>query len=342
MSHYKHLTIEERENIYLFLGQGICLSEIARRIGRSRSTISREVRRNAVKWGKGEYGKIYYYGYRPSVAQKKYVKRRKNCHKRRILDDPYLMQIVKDKFLKHQWSPEQIAKRLELEFGYPVLSFRTIYRAIYNHLLEEPGRRFYPYSNGGVKLKLRHKGKKRHRKGEERRGKFRIENDLKDRPEEANQRTRLGDFEADTVLGTQRGACVLTLVDRKSRFLIGRKLAHKSAAAVSDGMSEALQGHTVHTVTPDRGPEFSKYKEVSAKLAQAKFYFPLPAHPWDRGTNENTNGLLREYLPKRKDITPVPEEYIQEKILELNLRPRKCLGWRTPYEVYYDTVLHLV
>ena len=131
-------------------------------------------------------------------------------------------------------------------------------------------------------------------------------------------------------------------MDRKSRFLIGRKLAHKSAAAVTDGMCEALQGHTVHTVTPDRGAEFSKYKEASARLAQATFYFPLPAHPWDRGTNENTNGLLREYLPKRKDITPVPEEYIQEKILELNLRPRKCLGWRTPYEVYYDTVLHLV
>lgn len=342
MSHYTHLTIEERENIYLFLGQGRSLSEIAKRLGRSRSTVSREVRRNAVKWSKGEYGKIYYYGYRPSNAQKKYVKRRKNCHKRRVLDDPYLLQIVKDKFLGHQWSPEQIAKRLELEFGYPVLSYRTIYRAIYNHLLEEPGRRFYPYSKGGVRLKLRHKGKKRRRKGEERRGKFEIQNDLTDRPGEADRRERLGDFEADTVLGAKRGACVLTLVDRKSRFLIGKKLADNSSKATVAGMCKALQGHTVHTITPDRGHEFSKYKEVSEQMEEAKFYFPLPAHPWDRGTNENTNGLLREYLPKHKDITPVPEEYIQEKILELNLRPRKCLCWRTPYEVYYDTVLHLV
>lgn len=107
-------------------------------------------------------------------------------------------------------------------------------------------------------------------------------------------------------------------------------------------MIECLKGQPLHSITPDRGKEFAKHVAVTEALNQVPFYFPLPSHPWDRGTNENTNGLLREYVPKGFDFSNVSEEYIQQRIDELNKRPRKCLDFKTPYEVYYDTVLHLV
>ena len=102
-----------------------------------------------------------------------------------------------------------------------------------------------------------------------------------------------------------------------------------------------LKGQPCSSVTPDRGKEFAKHNEISTALDNVKFYFPLPCHPWDRGTNENTNVLLREYFPKKTDLDKVSEEYIQSKVDEMNKRPRKCLGFKTPYEVYYSTTLHL-
>ena len=106
-------------------------------------------------------------------------------------------------------------------------------------------------------------------------------------------------------------------------------------------MGESLWGQPHLSVTPDRGKEFSKHVQLSEELDHVPFYFPAPHQPWKRGTNENTNGLLREYFQKGKDITNIPEEYIQRKFHELNLRPRKCLGYKTPYEVYFSKVLHL-
>ena len=145
----------------------------------------------------------------------------------------------------------------------------------------------------------------------------------------------------DTVVGKQGKACLVTLVDRKSRYLLGGKAMSKTAAAVNKVMCEALSGQPHLSVTPDRGKEFSKHALLKKELKRVTFYFPAPHHPWERGTNENTNGLLREFFPKGKDITDTPEDYIQRKYHELNLRPRKCLGYKTPYEVYFSKVLHL-
>ena len=145
----------------------------------------------------------------------------------------------------------------------------------------------------------------------------------------------------DTVVGKQGKACLVTLVDRKSRYLLGGKAMSKTAAAVNKVMCEALSGQPHLSVTPDRGKEFSKHAPLKKELKRVTFYFPAPHHPWERGTNENTNGLLREFFPKGKDITDTPEDYIQRKYHELNLRPRKCLGYKTPYEVYFSKVLHL-
>jgi len=137
------------------------------------------------------------------------------------------------------------------------------------------------------------------------------------------------------------GVSLVTLVDRKTRFLIGGKPSAKRAADVNEVMLIALEGHPVKSITPDRGKEFAKHAEVTEALEGVKFYFPPPHHPWERGSNENTNGLLREYFPKGQDITDIPDAYIQEMFDKLNRRPRKCLGYRTPYEVYYSKTLHL-
>ena len=143
------------------------------------------------------------------------------------------------------------------------------------------------------------------------------------------------------MVGKQGKACLVTLVDRKSRYLLGGKAMSKTAAAVNKVMCEALSGQPHLSVTPDRGKEFSKHAQLKKELKRVTFYFPAPHHPWERGSNENTNGLLQEFFPKGKDITDTPEDYIQRKYHELNLRPRKCLGYKTPYEVYFSKVLHL-
>ena len=142
--------------------------------------------------------------------------------------------------------------------------------------------------------------------------------------------------------GKTGGSCLVTLVDRKSRFLTGGKASFKKAADVNEVMISALADQPLESITPDRGKEFARHKEVSEALDQVKFYFPLPHHPWQRGSNENTNGLLREYFPKGETLDDKSDELIREIFDKINKRPRKCLGYRTPYEIYYSTELRLV
>lgn len=329
MSHYKHLTIVEREKLDHLRAEGKSIASIAESLGRSKSTISRELRRNA---SEGEYI--------PCKAQARYQKRREACRPAKRLADPALMAFVCDKLFNHQWSPEQIAGRLRRERGKCVVSCATIYRAIWCGMLDEAAREAGP-CEGKAKRKLRHRGKKRHRKGaEERRGKIRISNELENRPEDANARSRIGDWEADTVAGIQGGACIVTLNDRKSRYLIARVVPSKSAVPVAEAIIEALRGQPAYTITPDRGKEFALHSKVTEALG-VPFYFPKPHQPWQRGTNENSNGLLREYYPKGSSFYAVTNEELQVVVDRLNDRPRKCLGWKTPREVYFNTVLHL-
>ena len=190
----------------------------------------------------------------------------------------------------------------------------------------------------GVVRKLRHKGKTRHTKGhEECRRKIRISNELAARPYAANHRRWFG---GDTVAGKTRHTCLATLVDRKSRFVLGGKANKKNAREVSRVIICALRGLPVKTITTDRGIEFARHAEVTSTL-QVPFYFPPPHQSWQRGINENTNGLSREYLPKGQDLTDISQECIQEVFDELNMRPRKCLGYRTRYEVFYKKPLRL-
>lgn len=328
MCHYNHLTLVEREKIMYFRAQNYTISEIATLLQRNKSTISRELKRNSVNGF-----------YQPVSTQSKYDQPREACRPHKRLDDPELCQLVKDKFLEQQWSPEEIAGRLALEHHTNLVSYTTIYREIYAGRFDAPN---LSHGNRGVVRKLRHRGKTRRGKNHvEKRGKIRISHDISERPAGAQNRSRRGHWEGDTVAGKTGRACLVTLVDRKTRFLVGGKADAKRAAEVNKVMIESLQGHPIKSITPDRGKEFAKHEEVTTTLDGVKFYFPQPHHPWERGTNENTNGLLREYFPKGSDITDIPDEYIQEMFDKLNRRPRKCLGYRTPYEVYYSETLHL-
>ena len=293
-------------------------------LGRNKSTISRELKRNA-----GEY--------LTSKAQANYHKRRKKSCRHKLLVKPELFALVKKLFLELHWSPEQIAARLKLE-NYPIqISSKTIYRAIYAGMFDTKRR---SKGNRGAIRHLRHRGKSRHSKNyEEKRGKIPIGNELSARPNAANERTRLGDFEADTILGQPGKACLLTLVDRKSRFLISRLLVKKNSALVVQAIIDALKDETVYSITPDRGKEFSKHAQITTATGFV-FYFPLPHQPWQRGTNENTNGLLREFFPKSFDFNKLNDADLQIVIDLLNQRPKKCLGYRTPWEIYFSSSLH--
>lgn len=327
MNHYNHLTPYEREIIMISYYKGKTITQIAKELNRNKSTISRELKRNIVN---NEYSAF--------EATNLYKKRRIACRPRKKLFDKEIFEIVKTLFLDHQWSPEQIQHRLKQEESSFSISYSTIYRGIYSRMFDEPG---LSHGNRGAIRKLRHRGKSRHTANYvERRGKIQVSNLIIDRPKEANERSRIGDWEADTVLGLTGKACLVTMVDRKSRYLLCERIPKKNSANVKNAMIKMFESNPVITITPDRGMEFSKHIEVT-KILNVEFYFPLPHHPWQRGTNENTNGLLREYFPKQKDITDLEDEFIKAKVDEINKRPRKCLGWKTPYEVYFNEVLQL-
>lgn len=247
-------------------------------------------------------------------------------------------------FLEYQWFPEQISARLAYENSPFRISYNTIYRAIYAGLFDTDAQR-QSHGNRGSIRKLRYRGKTRRRKGaEETRGKIVISNRIHERPGEAEQRKVIGHWEADTVIGKRNSACLVTITDRCSRYLLAKKIPQKRsdllASKMIDMFSNIPKKH-LKTVTPDRGKEFAKHQEVTSVLNDVQFYFPDPHAPWQRGTNENTNGLIREYLPKSFDMATCSDDDIALFVDKLNKRPRKCLNWKSPFEVFFNKVLHL-
>lgn len=333
MGRYRHLSIEEREEIMCLRREGEGVGQIAREIGRNKSTVSRELARNSRRRGApGEF-------YRASTAQRRYEARRLRCRRGRLLDDPELRSLVQRKILEDRWSPEQASGRLALERGRGVVSTSTIYRAINDRRLDTPE---LARTARGMRGRLRHRGKRRRRRGEaERRGKIRAAHELAERPAEADRRERVGDWEGDTVAGRGSGPCLVTLVDRRSGYLGGGRAAAHTKTAVAGVEVAALSGQPALTVTPDRGMEFADWPRVTRE-AGAEFYFCAAHHPWEKGTVENTNGLVREYFPKGTDFSGVTDGEVEEVYDAINRRPRKRLGWRAPWEVYHGEALHLL
>lgn len=330
MSHYQHLTTIEREKLGELRRGGLGIRQIAKELGRSPATISRELKRNTPY-------KRRYYG---CIAQKMYEKRRKKCGRKKLLANPELLELVRFLFMEQQFSPEEIDNRLKYEKNQFQISYTTIYRGIWGKVFDQ----FLPKDKKASR-KLRHRGKRRkNRNLQENRGKLQADYTIHERPKSADNRSQFGHFEADTVNGKKGTPCILTLNDRKSRFLVAAKVERNNPYLIRDKLIELmgdLPNHRCLSITPDRGQEFRYHREVSAALGGVKLYFCDPRSPWQRGTNENSNGLLREYVPKHYDMNLLTDQQLADAVDKLNRRPRKCLGWKTPWEVFFGKVLHL-
>mgnify|MGYP001278168451 CR=1 FL=1 len=308
---YHHLTAEQREKI-LLLKDKMSYADIGREVGCHKSTVSREFSRNG---GPYEYSGV--------CAQRRYEECRTRSHRLpKLLVFPEMRECIEE-CLKDYWSPEQIVHGEKLSISVP-----TIYRAIHKGILSR--KIFEPC--------LRRKGKPYTRKGTETRGKLSGCTSIDERPQDAENRTRLGDWEGDTVLGKQGTGCLVTLVDRTTRLTLAGKLPGKHADPLAEVVTKILGGKPCETITFDNGKEFARHQEMANAL-RTDVYFAHPHSPWERGTNENTNGLLRQFFPKGKSMAHVSQEDVDAAVHLLNNRPRKCLGWKTPLEAFLE-MLH--
>ena len=308
---YTHLTQEERYQIYALKRAGITQKVIASILKRSESTISREINRNSGKRG-----------YRPKQAQYKSLMRRA-INARRINDQDW--QWSKSK-LQEEWSPEQISH-------FVGISHETIYQRIYQD--KSQGGLLWRY------LRCQKKYKKRYGLLE-RRGNIPNRLSIEERPSLVNERSRLGDWEGDTIIGKNHKQALVSIVERKSKLTLIHKVARKTAQAVRVAVIDLLKPfkNNVLTITVDNGREFAGHQEIAQQL-EANVYFAHPYSSWERGTNENTNGLIRQYFPKHRDFSTITQEEINMVMNRLNNRPRKTLGYKTPNQVFFNSDIAL-
>ena len=309
-----HLTTEERDRIAQLRHHGANQNEIARALKRSPGTISRELRRN----GSGSE-------YFAAQAQEQAHRRRQERPLTRKMDRPELHQAVRQGLAQY-WSPEQIAGRLQVEDsqGERPVTARTIYRWIQQDEHREHWESF-----------LRRRGKRPFRREKP----VGIGAPIENRPEVIEQRLRLGDFEGDTVLGPPGTGGLATLVDRRSRYTIIAKIRCKEANLVHQKIKDRLKEldeERRHSITFDNGTEFARCHRLENHLG-VELYFAEPGCPHQRGTNENTNGLIRQYFPKGTDFRDITHHQARQAEHLLNNRPRACLGFRTPNEVFFET-----
>lgn len=312
---YQQLDQEERFRIAALRIERLGVREIARRLGRSASTISREVRRNAYPTD-GHY--------RPSHADKMASGRRRRTRQGTIYTTAQWRRV--EQLLKMDYSPEQISGMLlrNREFR---ISHETIYR--YLLLNKKCGGDLYKW--------LRCRGRKQRRKrygAYDSRGRLAGKRPLAERPDGATNRSRIGHWEIDTVMGKNR-ACILTIVDRKTGYVLIGKLAARTIHQTNRRLRKLAERHPdkFRTITADNGCEFHGYEQVEQSHG-ITFYFAPPHHSWERGTNENTNGLIRQYLPKGKCLNNLTQAQCDRIAHKLNTRPRKRYGYRTPEELF--------
>lgn len=308
-----HLTMEERDLLGQLRQRGASQQEIAEALGRSPATISRELTRNRTG---GEY--------LTAQAQRKSEQRRRDRPLQRKMDDPQINAAVRAG-LTCEWSPEQIAGRMKEQRSDRSVASQTIYTWIKQDEHREHWETF---------LRRRGKRPRRPRNTAATADAARIRN----RPEVIEQRGRLGDFEGDTVLGPPGTGGLATLVCRKSRLAIVIKVQSKNADHVHEKIKQRLKEldhERRHSVTFDNGTEFARCHRLEKHL-DLKLYLADPGCPYQRGTNENTNGLIRQYDPKGTDFRDITHQHVRSVEQRLNNRPRACLGFRTPAEVFSE------
>lgn len=315
---YHQITQEERYQIYALKKEGLSQTAIAKNLSRDKGTISRELKRN-----KGLRG------YRPKQAQEMSENRELKKHKKRRLNRKNIAYI-KEK-IKLYWSPEQISGRMVLDGIEPVVSHETIYQYLMKDKKE--GGELYKY--------LRHKNKvyKKRYGSSDKRGEIANKRSIEERPAIVEDKSRSGDVEIDLVIGKKHKQALVTVVDRKSKFTLIQKVSSKKAEEVKEALISMLKPFkaNIYTITSDNGKEFSKHEAV-AKALHADFYFCHPYSSWERGLNENTNGLIRQFFPKGSEFTSITDEEVLAVQNNLNFRPRKSLGFKTPHEVFHATI----
>jgi IS30 family transposase len=311
---YQQITSVERYIISALRKQGLNQSEIARHLGKHRSSICREFQRNCCNDG----------DYRPSKAASRTRNRRSRSRRNQQFTDRDFRLV--ENLLRQQWSPEQISGHLELT-GQLSISHETIYRYVWRDWVE-----------GGVlyrELRCARKQRRKRYRSYDSRGRLPGKRHISERPEAATKRSRRGHWEIDTVVGSSRH-CVVTLVERKTGFTLIGKLRARTKEELNQRTIALIMrhAHRFKTITADNGTEFHAYDEIEHKTG-VTFYFATPHHSWERGSNENANGLIRQYLPKRTSMTRLTQHQCNVIAHKLNTRPRKRLGYKTPEECFY-------
>lgn len=312
---YHHFSKYERGQLQALLEEGFSHRTIAQKLNRHHSTVSREIFRNS-------FGK-----YQAEKAEANY-------QKRRISSKPVgkisteIRTIIEEQMVA-TWSPEQIVNRLTSAVP---ISFKTIYNWLYQEKL--------PHY---LLTCLRQKGKRR--KPTETRGKIQIGYSIHQRPKEVTDRKQFGHWELDTMVSSrgQSKGCLATFVERTTRLYLAFKIPDRTSSSMNQAISALLKKlpqKAMKTATVDRGKEFSGH-EILRKESGLILYFADAYCSWQRGANENANGLMRQFFPKKTDLALVEEEKLQKALFLINSRPRKCLGWKTPYEAFFDKMSHL-
>ena len=314
MRTYTQLTQDQRYHIYAFLKAGFSQSAIAFEIGVHKSTISRELNRNRGKKG-----------YRPKQAHVKAVTRRHQAVKHKKMK-AQLIAIIDD-LIRKDFSPEQVTGFLNRNHR-----INISHETIYQHILADK-------STGGT---LYHHLRRSNRKRKKRYGSYNQRGQIPDRvsidnrPEIVDAKDRIGDWEIDTVIGKNHKGALLTVVERKTKFTLIKALPNRESEAVANAIIDLLSPYRkkVFTITSDNGKEFSQHHRISYHL-KAKIYFAHPYHAWERGLIENTNGLIRQYFPKKTCLKSISDEKVNFVMDRLNNRPRKTLDFATPNELFF-------
>jgi transposase, IS30 family len=312
---YHHLTRDQRCQLYTLKSSGKSTSNTAEVLGVHRSTLYRELSRN-----KGQKG------YRYQQAHEKALERKKAVVKSKRKMKSELIMLIEDK-LRLQWSPEQISGWLKRFHGDKAVSHESIYKHVWKDKRQ----------GGNLYKELRHHGKKYNKRGSTKAGRGCIPGrvDIAERPAIVNEKRRLGDWELDTIIGQGHKGAIVSMVERYSKLTRLAKVKRKTALEVKEALIYSLHdiAESVLTLTTDNGKEFACHQEIAVQLG-ASMYFARPYHSWERGLNEHTNGLVRQYLPKHERLDKVTQETITGIENLLNNRPRKVLQFRTPIEVF--------
>lgn len=307
---YQQLTYEQRCQIHALKTRGDSNRQIARQLGVNSRTIDREFTRNSGNRG-----------YRFKQAEEKSQQRRHRKTGRNVKMMPELIALIEEKLTQSQWSPEQIAGWLKREHGRQVISHERIYQHIWAD--KKAGGTLYTH--------LRRRAKKYMKRinGKTRRGQIIGRIGIENRPPIVESRTRIGDWEADTIVGKAHQGAIVSLVERKTRYTCLIKVERATAEAVQTAITTALAPFPVHSITFDNGKEFAQHLAIAEAL-KTQTFFARPYHSWERGTNENTNGLVRQYIPKKTDFANISHEDVEKVEYLLNTRPRKCLDYNIP------------